>query len=62
METDRYGASLDVNSYGTSLPSRATYSTNFSDGDRVGITTDSTKSGITGTASLASTCKFIIKY
>lgn len=28
----------------------------------IGVTTDSTKSGITGTASLASSCKFIIKY
>lgn len=62
METDHYGASLDGNSYGAAIPSRASYSTPFSDGDRVGITTDSTKSGITGTASLASTCKFIIKY
>lgn len=48
------------NLYGTNV--NTSISGNASLSNSLGITTDSTKSGITGTANLASTCKFIIKY
>lgn len=49
-----------TNAYGKAVGGSASGEANI---DKiVGITKDSSKSGITGTASLASSCKFIIKY
>ena len=46
METNDWGASIDKNSYGTSIPSTAGYTTTAANGARIGVTTDPTKSGI----------------
>lgn len=54
------GLVVSTGSYGTNAGSAPT--TNYITSANLGVTTDPTKSGITGTTSLASSCKFIIKY
>lgn len=51
-----------VDAYGIKLPAQSNSGNLSPNNTNMGITTDSNKSGITGTISLASSCKFIIKY
>lgn len=50
------------NYYGLNAGASGSGNTSLGDNIAIGLTNDASKSGITGTASLASTCRFIIKY
>lgn len=57
------GLVAQESAYGSNVNTSTGQSAQFPNTLRsIGVTTDSSKSGITGTASLASSCKFIIKY
>lgn len=60
--TNNYTGTVLTSSSGVGAAVGASIKKNHMGGKTLGIATDATKSGITGTASLAISCKFIIKY
>lgn len=61
-DTDKNFYMMVKNNYGTNVGTRNGSSYVTGDLIGIGVTTDTTKSGLTGLVSLASSCNYIIKY